>query len=222
MRTASEIAHARARLLESRPDYASAKEHARELDRLFGFSCEDIEAGLLSSSNPVFEDRETWRGLELQSLQTPYAELVAMIERLEPAPGETWVDLGAGYGRLGLALALLRPEVHFLGVELVEARVREGARVLTDWGASRAQLVVGDVAADAEPLPKGDLYFLYDFGSKGDVDRVLSKLAGRARERAIRVVGRGRGVRHWIAHEHPWLGSVHEPEHHGNWSLYRS
>lgn len=190
------------------------------LDGLFGFATEDIEAGLAAQEDQ--DRRQIWRGLDLQSLQTPYAELVALVERLAPGPGERWMDLGAGYGRLGLVLGLLRPEVDFLGVELVEARVREGARVLAEWGATGARLVSGDVAHPEQILPEADLYFLYDFGSKSDVDRVFEKLAHHARRRAIRVVGRGRGIRHWIAQEHPWLGSVHEPEHHGNWSLYRS
>lgn len=209
----------------SPPDYASAKLQSQKLDQMFGYNCEAIENHLLQiHQNEALADqnRQYWYGLELQSLQTPYSEIMAMVQVLNPQPGELWLDLGAAYGRLGLVLGLVRPEVQFKGYESVPQRVAEGQRIFESWKISPESLSCVDLAAENFQLPSADLYFVYDFGSRNDIYVVLEKLRQIAQSRSVRVVARGRGLRNWLYMDFPWLSQIYTPEDFGNWSIFRS
>lgn len=206
------------------PEYAQAKTQAIRIDQLMGYDCQKIEERLFvnKKTDTAFDSQQFWIGLDLQSLQTPYSEIAEMIDRLDPQPGQTWLDLGAGYGRMGVTLGFLRPQVNFIGYEVVAERVTEGQRIFDLWKLQWAQMKHVDIATEHFHIDAADLYFLYDFGSKNDVFIVLNKLAEIAKTRKIQVVARGRGVRHWIMMDFPWLSQIHEPEHFNNWSLFRS
>ena len=86
-------------------DYAAAKKQAKVLDDLLGYECDPIEDVLFEANHETLfsSTRQFWYGLDLQTLQTPYSEIVEMVQHLKPQPEELWLDLGAGYGRMGLA-----------------------------------------------------------------------------------------------------------------------
>lgn len=204
-------------------DYNSAKAHSRNLDNLLGYDCIEIEDALYEENQAARDlRRQYWFGLDIQSLQTPYSEIVEMINELNPQSGDVWMDLGAAYGRVGVTLGFLRPEVQFVGYELVQARVSEGRRVFDRWKLSSAKIKKADLASqDFEVLP-ADIYFLYDFGTKKDVYDVLEKLRVIAQSRSIQVIARGRGIRNWIPMDFPWLAQMNPPKVFGNWTLFKS
>lgn len=207
-----------------RLDYAQAKLSSETIDAHLGFRQAETEERLERAHklSATARPKQTWLGLPLQSMQTPYAELVEMIAELKPQPGELWIDLGAAYGRLGLALGALAPKTRFIGYELVRERVDEGNRILKLAGFANAQLVTQDLADEGFVLAAADCYFVYDYGTREDVERTLEDLKRIARTRAITCVARGRGSRHWIERGHPWLAEVVPPRHCGNYSIYRS
>src|SRR4051794_33235374 len=112
---------------ESALTYPEAQAHSAEADRWLGIETERIEA-LLPKRSPA--DQEHWLGLPVQALLTPYTELRRILESLKPAPGDTVIDLGAGYGRLGFVLARHFPEARFVGYECVAERAEEANRCL--------------------------------------------------------------------------------------------
>jgi hypothetical protein len=208
-------------------NYGEAKLQSEKLDLLFGFNFNQIEKDLLLKKdmfqkNDANEERQFWIGLDIQSLQTPYSEIVEMIQKLKPKAGDVWLDLGAGYGRIGLILGLLCSGVNFFGYEFIAERVNEGNRVLDSWQIKNGGLLQADLVQDKIDFEKGDVFFLYDFGSRSDVYKVLEKLQFVASKKSIQVIARGRGVKNWILMDFPWLGQVHEPQHFENWSLFRS
>lgn len=204
-------------------DYASAKAQATFLDEKFGYQCLRIENKLLEDhQNTRNKGQQFWYGLDLQSLQTPYSEIVEMIDHLKPQSGDLWLDLGAGYGRIGMVLGLLQPDVRFIGYEYVSLRVQEGNRIYKKWNIPSAELIQVDLADDCFEIDEADLYFIYDFGSRKDIYKVLEKLRLIAQKRSIRVIGRGRGVKNWILMDFPWLEPQAAPEHFVNWTLFRS
>jgi hypothetical protein len=196
--------------------YGAAKKHSAEADAWLGLAVANVEARL---SDPR-DGEERWLGRHPSVFLTPYVELRSWLEELQPAGGETVVDLGAGYGRLGFVMARHFPQSHFLGFELVPERVREGMGALARFPAPQARLFEANLAAFA--IPAAETYFIYDFGARTSILKVLDQLKGIAKERRIRVVGRGRRVRDLIEREHPWLGSVHEPIHGPHYSIYRN
>ncbi len=205
-------------------DYAAAKVHSKLIDDRLGLQCDQIEDVLFEENKKTLfiPGQEFWYGLEIQSLQTPYSEIIEMIDYLKPTKDQSWLDLGAGYGRMGLTLGFLKPDVDFTGYEYVQARVDEGNRLFSQWNLARAKMKQADISKNDFELEPADLYFLYDFGSKDDIYKVFEKLRILAQERPIQVVARGRGVRSWIYMDCPWLCEMQSPVVFKNWTLFRS
>src|SRR4051812_34409693 len=96
---------------------------SEERDLHYGYRIHEIESLLLRRAREMrpqgnqhnlgiaLHGQQTWIGLEFQVFLTPYDELERMLDVLKPAPGEKFVDLGAGYGRMGLILHELFPGV---------------------------------------------------------------------------------------------------------------
>lgn len=204
--------------------YSEAKAISQKIDDLLGFRCASIEENLFEKhKDSLFStERQFWYGLELQSMQTPYSELMHMRSVLQPQPGQMWLDLGAAYGRMGIVLGFLEPEVRFLGYEFVKERVDEGNRVYSLWNIKNAELQSQDLADPHFVLPWAHVYFLYDFGSRADIYIVLEKMRIQAQKGSIQVIARGRGVRNWIMMDFPWLYDIHPPQHFTQWTIFKS
>jgi hypothetical protein len=199
--------------------YEAAKLHSMQVDDFLGFRIPEAEAELLSEPAP-------WAGLPPSILLTPYTELRFLLDRITPPEGSSLIELGSGYSRLAHVLHRHFPHVHYLGFELIPGRAREAIRVMAahglGGGKARRTIECVDVLY-RDPFPGGECYFLYDLSpSWEDTGKVLRKIREIARTRPVRVIGRGRSTRTWIERKHPWLSEVHPPEHHGNFTIYRS
>jgi hypothetical protein len=218
------------------PGLQAEKAQSEEIDRDLGLDCQTIEHALIKRARqhsqsedfrdwgPALhgQDYQTWVGLPVQSLMTPYAEILRMLESLAPLPRSMLTDLGAGYGRLSYITSLRFPDSRCLSFEYVTERVHEGNRV---YGALLPQgfhLQQADLAAADFVLPAADIHFVYDTGSHLTLRALLLKLKRQAAQRPITVVGRGRGIRHLIDAENPWLAGVYPPVQHDTFTLYRS
>lgn len=201
-------------------EYAEAQAHADQVDAWLGFRIPEAERALRQS--PVPAGARLWEDLPPRTFQTPYTELRQILERLRPRAGDTIVDLGAGYARLAFVLARHYPGAFFLGYEISSVRVNEARRVLALHHHTHARLELADLGSPEVQLPWARAYFLYDFGARPAVARVLQELSRLARQRPIAVVARGRLSRDLIEREEPWLSQVVPPEAYAHWSLYRS
>ena len=201
--------------------YEAAKRHSKEVDEFLGFEIQKIEAELLLQNGN--QKNSHWIGLAPETLQTPYTEIRFMLSKLNLRPGERVVDLGAGYGRMGLVMGAHYPENDFLGLEVVEARAREGNRILKNQACTRASLECVDIAKAGFFLPAAQVYFLYDFSSDAyQIENLILKLKNQAAIAPLKVIGRGRSVRDRIERLEPWLSQVIAPQHFGNFSIYQS
>lgn len=202
-----------------------------ELDQYFGLDTNGIETQLINRArkiNPeasvwglgqgIHEGHQTWVGLDPQTLNTPYEELLLICDYLKPMPGQKMIDLGAGYGRLGIILHKLYPGVIFEGFEYVPERVDEGQRVFEKLGARFHSLKTQDITSEEFVIPVAEFYFLYDFGDVSAIRKVLSQLSLIADRHKFVLIARGKGSRSLIDHEFPWLVKEHS---HENFSIYR-
>lgn len=174
------------RPLQTPVDNDLKKRHiSSQIDLALGFNIKQIEEKLQARAKALAPETQfdqwgpvlhggaqTWIGLDFQILQTSYHDLKILFDVIKPHPGERIVDLGAGYGRLGLFLHFFYPKTEFLGMELVEERVNEGNRLLKNVGCLNKEMVTCDLGKLRE-LPDGDIFFIYDFGSVEHIRRIL-------------------------------------------------
>ncbi len=220
----------RRRLAHSLEFYQSPKandvirrQHADLVDKILGLRLRYIEEMLIAEAQG-FEPEgshetwgpslhagiQTWVGLDLQTLQTPYSECLRLVQLLRIRPYQPVIDLGAAYGRMGIVIGGLYPKNSFQGYEYVKARVDEGNRIYSELGFTRCQLVQQDLFDPAFALPEADIYFIYDYGQVEHRDRTVRQLEAIARKRPVKVVVRGKFTKRIIADRHEWLELKYE------------
>ncbi len=202
-------------------DYRLEKAHSAQVDAWLGFNTAEIE-----SSVGKLHEQENWSGLPIQALMTPYTEIRFILNELAPRAGESLIDLGAAYGRMGFVIARHYRELSFQGFELEPARVEEGRRslnlFLTSQPKVQVELQVADLESASFRMPTAEYYFIYDFGTRRAIEKTLEDLRLVAIQRSLTVVGRGRRVRDLIERGQPWLSQVAVPRHFERFSIYRS
>lgn len=215
----SDLAHLKLLVEASQLTYQDAKIQSLHIDKFLGFQTNQIEESLIKNNNI---DQEFWVGLDVQIMQTPYSEILAMMRHLNLNHGQCVIDLGAAYGRMGIVIGLLYPEIQFIGYEYVKERVSAGNAIYTSWDFKNSKIYEVDLADENHQIPDADMFFIYDFGSKKDVYSVLEKLRLKAQQRSIQVIARGGGIRNWIMQDFPWLSQFNNYDRFDHWTLFRS
>ena len=197
--------------------YEASKVHSDTVDAHLGFQVHQVEALIRER-----EGNAPWAGLDPSTLLTPYTEIRFMLSKLKLEEGQHLAELGSGYSRMALVLQEHYPDVYYTGIESVELRAAEALRVLKIHGCHHAKVISKNLFSEST-IPSADVYFLYDLSRNlEDSAQILEALKVQARDHSIRVVGRGLATRTSIERHHPWLSQVVEPEHFGNFSIYRS
>lgn len=204
--------------------YKEAQNHSAQVDQHLGFQFQEIEEHLLK--NQTYQKSEelvqTWAGLPVQAMQTPYTEIRHILSLLDPKPQQTVIDMGCSYGRMAHVIGQHYPEVNFIGYELVKERVDEGQRVLRLCNYPRVNLEACDLSSPAFTPIAADFYFIFDFGSKPAIEKALDDLRVIAQKKNITLIARGRGIRHQIYQSHPWLCEINPPENYDHFTIFRS
>lgn len=179
---------------------------SRSLDRSLGFRISKIEARLLkkyraydrcgddSNRKKHFQGTQTWIGLHPQVLQTPYSDLFKIFVQLKELEFGHIVDIGAGYGRIGLALLSIYPHAKFTGFEILKQRQVEGTRIFEKYDLTNARIILKNVLDIDFEIPSADAYFIYDFSEKEDVDIILSQLRDKVKQSPAYLLTAGDGV----------------------------
>lgn len=206
---------------------SEAQLHATQVDRWLGLDISTIEEKLRLTGSRLPPPREAtkdkqelWFGLAPQDLVTPYIELRSMLEELSPRSGETVVDLGAAYGRMGLVLARHFPRVNFIGYEYVAERVRAGQAAMSRARATNATLEQVDLANPQFRPASGEYYFIYDFGTDKAIEKILYDLKRLSLVKPLTLIARGRRCRYAIDRTHQWL--IKNEAQEAVYTIYRS
>ncbi len=179
-----------------------------------------LPTGDVSSWGKSMHDAQSWVGLHPQTLLTPYQELSWMCECVKDQSGHV-VDLGAGYGRLGMVMQQKLPKAFYTGVEIVRERVDEGNRIFGLLGSEKARLIAADLATTSYELPMGDCYFIYDYGTLDHIRWTMGQLQNLSDIHRFQIVARGAGIRSLIDMAHPWLHKIENP-YEEYFSLYQT
>ena len=209
-------------------DAASAQTHSEQVDLWLGFNTFAVESSILQKlfreapeSRLQKSDEELWIGLPVRALLTPYTELRALLAQLNPKPGDTVVDLGAGYGRMAFVVERHFSQVNFIGYECVPERLAEACRVMRLWRLERSSMLEVDLTLENFKPASALFYFIYDFGTARAIDKTLRDLEKMAQFQKIAVVARGTTCRNLIEHQHSWLRSS-QGECFLRYSIYKS
>jgi len=187
----------------SRPSKSHPRIHAKNLDKKIGFKIPKIEVKLLqkyraydqvtdeSNRKQHYKGTQTWIGLHPQVLQTPYCDIHDALELLKDFNIERVVDIGAGYGRVGIVMNALFPDSEFIGYEILSKRKEEADRIYDSLMLSNCEVRLQDVLNEDFELPKAQVYFIYDFSEKGDIEKILNQMIERRNEHNFFLITKG-------------------------------
>ena len=209
------------------------RQHSNHVDKILGFRLKYIEEMLVAEARgfepegsheswgpTLHQGAQTWVGLDLQTLQTPYSEILRILQLLKIKPYQHVVDLGAAYGRMGIVVGGLYLKNIFTGFEFVKNRVDEGNRIFQQLDLSRCKLITQDLSAKDFELPEADIYFIYDYGQVEHIDHTLKQISAVANKRPVKVVARGTFTKRIIEEHHPWLDLKYEGKLEEFFSIY--
>ncbi|EQC47568.1 methyltransferase domain protein [Bacteriovorax sp. Seq25_V] len=140
-------------------------------------------------------------------VQSGYSTILLALHNTSPKIGATMIDLGSGYGRVGLVCSLIRPDVNFIGYEYVPHRVdvATNACEALDLQESLA-FEVQDLSVESFDIPEADIYYLYDPFTEDTYHYVLEQIVEFSKHKKITVVTKGNA--------NTWLRSIAEEN---NW-----
>lgn len=215
------------------PEHMGVRKHSILLDKILGFRITKIEHNLLKryvayykhegeGKRKHYEGTQTWIGLHPQVLQTPYDEITRFLCFLKKYNPKKVVDLGAGYGRVGLVMRAILPEAKFIGFEIVSKRLIEAKRVFSNLKYTDCQMVSKNILDEDFEIPKADIYFIYDFSDPHDLRTILDKLSQDVHRERFFLVARGEGIRSLIQLKYPQFWVSHGAIHRKDLSIYSS
>jgi hypothetical protein len=140
-------------------------------------------------------------------VQSSYSTILLALHRLAPKQGCRIIDLGSGYGRVGLACSAMRPDIIFTGYEYVPHRVELSNNASLAMGLeNNLKFVTQDLSLESFIIPEADIYYFYDPFSKETYKHVLKQIVEISKRRKIQIVAKG-DAKIWIkdiANENCW------------------
>jgi hypothetical protein len=131
-------------------------------------------------------------------VQSGYSSILLAFEKLRLKQGARIVDLGSGYGRVGLVYSLLRPDIEFIGYEYVPHRVQMTNRASEELGLNEyLNFITQDLSLHSFRIPEADVYYLYDPFSEETYHYVLDQLVCISERRPVTIITKG-NARDWL------------------------
>jgi hypothetical protein len=156
-------------------------------------------------------------------VQSGYSTILLALDCVDVLEEGRVIDLGSGYGRVGLVCSLLRPDIDFIGYEYVPHRVKVGNEASVSFGLeSGLKFITQDLSLESFQIPMADVYYLYDPFTKDTYHYVLEQIVEISKVRRVTIVTKG-NARGWFV-DIAALNSWKEPEllDDGNLCVFRS
>lgn len=171
------------------------------MDALMGLDTEKIANQILTrlgdgkNINPDLQkqnygNEEIWFDRDGEQ-QTSWSQLIELVELMDLEEGQMVSDLGSGIGRLGLLLGLLRPDIKFVGFELVDIRVQWANSAARSNGFRNVSFQTENLANASLKLPLADHFYLFNPTSPKTSERLASALDKLSQEQSFKVYIRG-------------------------------
>lgn len=132
-------------------------------------------------------------------VQSGYSTLLTALRYLNPSQGSRLVDLGSGYGRLGLVIGLLRPDIDFLGYEFVKHRVEMATLSAENLSLQdHVHFYTQDLSLKEFHIPEAEIYYMYDPFSEETYQHVLRQLVEISHHKKITIATKG-NAKNWLS-----------------------
>ncbi len=188
------------------------------IDDLFSFNYSLDQEMIIDAS----EKERLYEGAGV-GVQSGYSTILLALHRIKPKKGAKIIDLGSGYGRVGLVCSLLRSDIDFIGYEFVPHRVDISIKACKDLSLEKSlRFFVQDLSDPSFKIPFADIYYLYDPFTKETYDYVLEQIIEYSRGNQVTVVTKG-NAKGWLdklSVDNDWCLPEYIDE--GNIGIYRS
>ena len=140
-------------------------------------------------------------------VQSGYSTILLALNHIDSKHGAKIIDLGSGYGRVGLVCSLLRPDIEFVGYEYVTHRVDVGNISKSFLGLEKSlDFKTQDLSLESFRIPNADVYYMYDPFTKETYEYVLKQIVELSKIKKVVIVTKG-NARSWlvdISKENSW------------------
>ena len=182
----------------------------------FEYSTEDD----IEKTNPNQERLYQGSG---SAVQSSYTTILLALRYLKMNKGSRFIDLGSGFGRVGLVLGLLRPYIQFTGYEFVQKRVETADHASQALNmSSHVHFQSQDLSAKDFSIPEADIYYLYDPFNEETYAHVISQLSLIAKNKKVTIITKGNAKDHFMNSSAKGIWSKPQVFEHGNFCLFRS
>lgn len=125
-------------------------------------------------------------------VQSGYSTILLALNHLELKDGMQLVELGSGYGRVGLVSALLRPKLNILGYEFVPHRVEVSQKSCKSLGLlNNLEFKVQDLSEKSFRLPEADIFYMYDPFNAATYEIMISQILEISKKKKVAIVTKG-------------------------------
>ncbi|EQC52197.1 methyltransferase domain protein [Bacteriovorax sp. DB6_IX] len=125
-------------------------------------------------------------------VQSGYSTILLALENLNLSEGDRIIDLGSGYGRVGLVYSLLRPDLEIIGYEFVSERVDIANEAKNDLNLSDSlAFYAQDLSLDSFELPIAEVYYLYDPFTAETYEYILNQIVEVSKKQKVTIVTKG-------------------------------
>ncbi|KYG66981.1 hypothetical protein AZI86_08135 [Bdellovibrio bacteriovorus] len=163
------------------------------LDKIFDL---DYEADIGMKQDLAVKER-LYEGAGV-GVQSGYSTVLTALKNLNLKAGDRFIDLGSGYGRVGLVVGLMHPEVDFIGYEYVPHRVDISKHTTERLEmTNHVHFQTQDLSLKEFHIPEAEIYYMYDPFSEETYGHVLSQLIKFSKYRKITIITKG-NARGWL------------------------
>lgn len=131
-------------------------------------------------------------------VQSGYSTILLALDIISPKQGSRVIDLGSGYGRVGLVCSLIRPDLDIIGYEYVDHRVTVANSASQYLGLEEnLDFQTQDLSKKDFNIPVADIYYLYDPFTKETYQYVLKQIVEISKKQKVTIVTKG-NAKVWI------------------------
>lgn len=189
------------------------------LYRSFDILDQIFELEYLLNETPMAGQKERlYEGAGI-GVQSSYATTLLALRYLNLNKKSRFIDLGSGYGRIGLVIGLMRPDIQFTGYEFVKERVDIANQASSHFSlAQHVHFVTQDLSSSEFRIPMADTYYIFDSFTDASYAIVMDQLQQLTYQNRITVVTKG-NAKLWMNSQ---FWSDPQELNDGNICIYRS